>query len=241
MSTGGGEKSSEKDPLREHELVKKLVKDGKPVDYLTIRGYVGKSDSVDAVRLYLSKEFNEYIEVKKKEILHAEEISPEELEFGGTCIWVEKDTEIIKVKIQSKKQQARFMEGDIVRAQLRPEAISRARPGDQWNSLFAPVCPSDWVPCTYEWFCQPVFDTVSGPYCPPQTPGCPPPQTPGCPTPACPTPGFGAICRSLIAICFHTPDCPVADPDLGTDPTVQLKLQLDKLRAKVKKLEDEKA
>jgi len=230
VSTSQPRKSSERDPLREHELVKKLVKDGKPVDYLTIRGYVGKSDSVDAVRLYLSKEFNEYIEVKKKEILHAEEISAEELEFGGTCIWIDKDTEIIKVKVQFRKQQARFMEGDIVRTQLRPEAILRARQGDQWPSLFGPVCPTEWVPCTYEWFCQPQNATAYGPYCPHPTPGCP---TPGCPTPR-------VFCPSPMGLCPHTPDCPVFDPDLGADPTIQLKLQLDKLRAKVKKLEDEK-
>ena len=113
MSTGKDRKFSEGDPLHEHKLAKKLVRDGKPVDYLTIKGYVGKSDSEDKVRLYLNKEFNDYIQIKKSDILHAEEISHEELEFGGTCIWLDKDAEITKVKTESKKQQARFMAGEI--------------------------------------------------------------------------------------------------------------------------------
>ena len=231
VSTRKDRKFSEGDPLHEHELAKKLVRDGKPVDYLTIKGYVGKSDSEDKVRLYLNKEFNDYIQIKKNDILHAEEISHEELEFGGTCIWLDKDAEITKVKTESKKQQARFMAGEITRAQLRPEIVSRAIQDDQGISLFAPVCPSDFVPCTREWFCQVIF-TASGPYCEPPPP---PPHTP-----RCPTRGHHPICQvSQIAICY-TPDCPVSDPGYGTDPTLQLKLQIDKLRARLKKLEEEK-
>lgn len=227
MSTDKDKKPSERGPLREHELTKKLVKDGKPIDYLTIKGYVGKSESADIVRLFLNKEFNEYIEVRKSEILHAEEISNEELEFGGTCIWIGKDVEISKVKIQSKKQQARFMEGEITRSQLRPEFASKVIRGDQWNSLFAPICASDLVPCTWEWYCN----VIESARCPP---------TPYCPTPYCPTPGHGPICKSQVAICYHTPDCPVGDPDMGTDPTVYLKMQIEKLKARVKKLEEDK-
>ena len=225
------DRESSKDPLREHELAKKLVRDGKPVDHLTIKGYVGKSDSDDKIRLYLNKEFNDYVEINKSDILHAEEISHEELEFGGTCIWLDKDAEITKVKIESKKQQARFMVGEITRSQLRPEFAPRIIQGDQWASLFAPICPSDFVPCTREWFCQEIFTAV-GPYCPPP----PPPPTPRCPTRG----GYGPICRSLYAICYYTPDCPVSDPGFGTDPTLQLKSQIDKLKAKLKKLEEEK-
>jgi hypothetical protein len=231
VSTSKDRKFADRDPLREHELAKKLVRDGKPVDYLTIRGYVGKSDSEDKVRLYLNKEFNDYVQIKKSDILHAEEISQEELEFGGTCIWLDKDAEITKVKTQSKKQQARFMAGEISRAQLRPEFVSRAIQDDQGVSLFAPVCPSDFVPCTREWFCEVIF-TASGTYCEP---------TPFCPTPRCFTRGgHGPVCQRSIAICY-TPDCPITDPGFGTDPTSQLKLQIDKLRAKLKKLEEEKA
>lgn len=251
MSTNKDQKPLDKDPLREHELSKKLVKDGQPVDYLCIKGYVGKSDSDETVRLYLNKEFNEYIQVKKNDILHAEEISEEELEFGGTCIWVRKDAELTKVKIDSKKQQARFMEGEIARAQLRPEYVSKAIkrglipqslrqcPTDnivQCGSLFAPLCASDFIPCTWEWFC-PTFETAVGQIC---TEGCPPP------TPQCPSRN-NPLCPSQIVICTiqancppTTPKCPV-ETDLGTDPITQLRSQMEKLKQKIKKLEEEKA
>src|SRR4030095_6267817 len=203
MSTNRDQKYPRGDPLREHELSKKLVKNGKPVDYLKIKGYVGKSDSADIVRLYLNIEFSHYLDIKKNDILHAEEIPTGDLEFGGTCIWVKKDAELIEVKMESKKQQARFMEGEIARAQLRPEyaqkdigGIARVpqsrlficptRDTVKCGSLFAPVCASDFAPCTIEWFCQvitavgPECFTLFGPEC----------VTPVCPSVKCNSPGF---------------------------------------------------
>jgi len=259
MSTNKDQKPSDKDPLREHELSKKLLKDGQPVEYLCIKGYVGKSDSDEVVRLYLNKQFNEYIQVKKNDILHAEELSEEELEFGGTCIWVRKDAELTKVKIDSEKQQARFMEGEIARAQLSPEYVSKAIerglilvtliycPTDDHASVICTPQCTPQCPTRYDPFCpsQIVICTIQA-NCPPTTPKCPvtarcPPETPQCPSrnnPFCPTPIV--ICTIQANCPPTTPKCPV-ETDLGTDPITQLRSQLEKLKQKIKKLEEEKA
>jgi hypothetical protein len=232
--------STGKDPLREHELSRKLMKDGKPIEYLTFKGYIGKAESDDTIRLYLNKQFNEYIEIKKIEILHAEEISKEDLEFGGTCIWIEKNTEISKVKIDSRRTQAQFMEGEITRSQLKNELNLKIKQVDQGISLWSPICPSDDNPCTLGFDCQ-VFVTAGGPLCLTIGPPCPPPpHTPRCPphTPRCP-PTPRIICRSVDFAC-DTPDCPVAQEDLLNDPSVQLKSQLAKLKERIRKLEEER-
>ena len=147
MSARKDSKSDENNALREHELTKKLVKDGKPVDYLCIKGYVGKSDSNDVVRIYLNLNFNEYVEIAKSDILHAEELSTDDLEHGGTCVWIRKDAEITNVKTESLKQQAQFLEGEIARAQLKPAPALRAAGGGEggpFPTLFAPICPTEY-------------------------------------------------------------------------------------------------
>ena len=108
-----------------------------------INGYIGKSDDNDLVRLYLNLNFDEFVEVKKSDILHAEELSPNDIEMGGTCIWIKKDTEIEHIKTQSIKQQAQFLEGDIVEKQLDIEMGEYDIPqvpdtilGDCWKTRF---------------------------------------------------------------------------------------------------------
>src|SRR5574339_978163 len=148
MSKSKGSEPDGNDPLREHDLAKKLLKDGKPVDYICVKGYVGKSDSNDIIRIYLNLQFNEYVEINKSDILHAEEI--DDIEHGGTCIWVRKDAEITRVRVETTKQQAKFMQGEIAQAQLRPtpmaEAVRGLRPVP--FSVNIVECKSLGIACT---------------------------------------------------------------------------------------------
>ena len=197
MSARKDSKSDENNALREHELTKKLVKDGKPVDYLCIKGYVGKSDSNDVVRIYLNLNFNEYVEIAKSDILHAEELSTDDLEHGGTCVWIRKDAEITNVKTESLKQQAQFLEGEIARAQLKPAPALRAAGGGEggpFPTLFAPICPTEYplstcgIICpTLLVICNPTVEFACSPRCWTPLSGCQSTQfycTPRC-TPRC--------------------------------------------------------
>jgi len=111
-------KYNDKDPLKEHDLVRKLSKNGKLQPYIRINGYIGKTDNNDLVRLYLNLNFDEFMEVKRSDVLHAETLTRDDIEMGGTCIWIKKDAEVEYVKTQSTKQQAQFLEGEIVEKQL---------------------------------------------------------------------------------------------------------------------------
>ena len=101
--------------LSEHHLVGKIVKDpSKPGNAILLQGYVGKSDSPDLVRLYLDLNFDNYVDIPKNEILHSADAPEGVLEFGGTYIWVSKDTEISYVQVRTTKKQAKFLEVDIL-------------------------------------------------------------------------------------------------------------------------------
>jgi hypothetical protein len=258
MSTNKGSKPDGSDPLREHYLAKKLIKDGKPVDYICIKGYVGKSDSDDIVRIYLNLQFNEYVEINKSDIFHAEE--SDDIEHVGTCIWVRKDAEITRVRVEATKQQAKFMQGEIAQAQLRPTAIAEAARGlrpipfsinnVECKSIGIGCIPSVLLPCPT----KDIIECTIGIGCIPSVlvrcPTIPPEKTCGfiCPTmirglcdpsaiDACPTlrgcPSIVNNCASIVNICPVDPT-----PD---DPITQLKSEINKLRAKVKKLEEESA
>ena len=137
--------SDDSGPLREHELVRKLSDSGKPIDVIRIKGYVGKSDSNDMIRLYLNLNFNEYVEVNKSDIVHAEET--DDIEQGGTCIWINSKAEITRVKVESTKEQARFIEGQITTAQIKPTQVAEFTFAQKRVSLGIACIPSRFVAC----------------------------------------------------------------------------------------------
>jgi len=125
--------------LKEHELSKKLAKSAGGA--MRIKGYVGSSDSPDTVCLYLNLDFNDCVYIKKSDILDVEEAPESELEFGGTYIFVKKDSEINQVRTESIKTKASFLEGDIAKAQIKKEEkelVSQVALRNSWVD----ACPS---------------------------------------------------------------------------------------------------
>ena len=114
MSNKSNEPPNDANDVKEHELVKKIIKDiNRPGNVTVLCGYVGKSGSDDLVRLYTDLQFGEYLEIKKVDILASKEVSDDVIPFGGTCIFVDDNTEIRKVKIETTKKQAMFLGGKI--------------------------------------------------------------------------------------------------------------------------------
>ena len=297
--------SDDSNPLREHELVRKLSQSGKPIDVIRIKGYVGKSDSNDIIRLYLNLNFNEYVEVNKNDIVHAEET--DDIEQGGTCIWINSKSEITRVKVESTKEQARFIEGQITTAQIKPTQVAEFTLAQKRMSLGIACIPSRFVACPSELQCSVGFGCVPSKLvaCPSETSmfcrlrmrsiqtcsmpirasmfcrhsdafhpnlllahqslqcsvgiGCIPSRFVACPSELQCSVGFGCVpsvlvqceskqivCQpSAIDACPSMRGCPSQlacnDPvEPGDDPIMQLKSEMNKLRAKVKKLEEEK-
>ena len=176
--------SDDSDPLREHELVRKLSQSGKPIDVIRIKGYVGKSDSNDIIRLYLNLNFNEYVEVNKNDIVHAEET--DDIEQGGTCIWINSKSEITRVKVESTKEQARFIEGQITTAQIKPTQVAEFTLAQKRMSLGIACIPSRFVACPSELQCSVGF-------------GCVPSKLVACPSELQCSVGFGCVPSKLVA------------------------------------------
>jgi hypothetical protein len=136
----------DKDPLRIHDLAEKLAKHPRePANAVRLVGYVGKSDSNDILRLYLNLNFNEYVDIPRNKILYAAEAPEKVLEFGGTYIWVSKDTDITHVRVESTKQQAKFLEGRISRKYMRRGISGLGYP------LFGPGPPIVYYLPTYHY------------------------------------------------------------------------------------------
>ena len=285
--------SDDSGPLREHELVRKLSESGKPIDVIRIKGYVGKSDSNDTIRLYLNLNFNEYVEVNKSDIVHAEET--DDIEQGGTCIWINSKAEITRVKVESTKEQARFIEGQITTTQIKPTQVADFTFGQKRMSLGIACIPSKLVPCQSELQCSIGIACIPSRFVPCQSElqcsigiacipsrfvpcqselqcsigiACIPSKLVPCQSELQCSIGFGCIpsklvecsiglgCAPSLALqcgpsaidaCPSMRGCPSQlgcnDPfePVNDDPISQLKSEMNKLRAKVKKLEEEKA
>jgi hypothetical protein len=124
-------KKPDKDPLEEHELVKNVIKDpANPINATVLLGYVGKTGSDDSIRLYLNIEFNEYVDIPKNVILHAEKAPENIIEFGGTYIWIPKDAKITRTLVSTRTEPEKIMEGEITKKFVRTsdfESEVRAR------------------------------------------------------------------------------------------------------------------
>ncbi|MDE1812253.1 MAG: hypothetical protein KGH85_05235 [Thaumarchaeota archaeon] len=113
--------SGSNDSFKVHELADKIGKEvSRGGGAIRIKGYIGRSDNADTVLLYLNLNFDEYVLILKKDILHVADAPESELEMGGTYLWVKKDSQITHVKTDSTSQQAQYLEGDIARAQVKP-------------------------------------------------------------------------------------------------------------------------
>jgi hypothetical protein len=103
-----------KDDLREHDIVRKIKRRGEISNVKSIKGYLGDSPDKDYIRLFFTLDFDQSIDIPKNKIIHTEVVPKDEMEFGGTCIWVSKDTELIYTKLDRSKIEAQFIEGKIM-------------------------------------------------------------------------------------------------------------------------------
>jgi hypothetical protein len=80
--------------IEDHPLLTKLGIAG-ATNATSITGYVGPSGNPDTVRLYSSLEnLLDSIEVLRKDILHSASTPDTVLPYGGTIIWLKKDSQV---------------------------------------------------------------------------------------------------------------------------------------------------
>jgi hypothetical protein len=118
--------------VAEDPLVASLVPDPSqgPVNAAVLAGYIGRGAEEGVWRLYLTPSLNEYVEVRKDEVLHRESLPDE----GGTQIWVRDDLNVRYVRSTAQRVPA----GQIGRAYRRTlPASPRTRPAGGWTGARA--------------------------------------------------------------------------------------------------------
>jgi hypothetical protein len=122
------------DLLKEHVLAKTIIGEAdKAGSVLRLSGYIGKSKSNRIIRLYLNLNFDEYVEIPKDSIIYATTTPPGVLEFQGTYLWINRDTDITYTHIDIKKEQLNFLRGRLSRKYLRKVPSSKNNRADSAN------------------------------------------------------------------------------------------------------------
>lgn len=126
------------DKLKEHNIIQKIKKSGHDISNLNltyIKGYAADSPIKDCMRLFTTLNFDVSVDIPKDKIIHVEEVPKDKMEFGGTCVWVTKDTELTYTKIERSKIEAQFLEGKIMENYLPFAKDLRSMTGQEFMGL----------------------------------------------------------------------------------------------------------
>lgn len=104
-----------KSELKEDEIVQALVPKPEDVpDSTLVVGFLGRSEDQDAWRIYITPTLDNYIEVKKADILNAVPLETAENPIGGTAVWLKKSAKVRQSRTRTREVQASFLKGNIV-------------------------------------------------------------------------------------------------------------------------------
>ena len=84
-----------------------------PKNLIAIWGFPASSGREEYDRLYLSINFNEYIEFPHNGVVHVEDAGGPENPFSGAMVWLRRDTPVEHVRIESVDLQRGFLQGGI--------------------------------------------------------------------------------------------------------------------------------
>lgn len=133
-------KRADRPALEQDALVEALVPDPSPgpLNATVLQGYLGKSTTQGAWRLYLTPELDQFVELPEAEILHSEKQTDD-----GTLVWVRKDLPLTALRLQAAQVQAEFLGGSVASARLplTTAAAGVSAPGDDPIVTFGPPCP----------------------------------------------------------------------------------------------------
>jgi hypothetical protein len=105
--------------IRIDDFTENLVKDpDNPPNLIVLSGFVGRSTRKGYVRLYLTPELNDYIEIPEEKIHHQEQVQKVQNSLGGSQLWIERETTIVRKKVESRTMQADFLQGEITQENL---------------------------------------------------------------------------------------------------------------------------
>lgn len=129
--------------VREHPLIGKLVPDPNRPSEPTIKlaGYVGRASQEGYIRVYATlDDLSCYLEIRREDVVHAEDVPESLMEHGGTFVWVKQSAEIVQGQTQVSKIQAQFLGGGISEEFLGGAEAGGAGLGAQQPYTITPQC-----------------------------------------------------------------------------------------------------
>ncbi len=121
-------------PLRDDEFVYHVVKDpSDPPDTLLLVGFVGKSENVDCVRVYMDVMLAAYVDIPKSAVLHGQRIPESQSPLGGWYVWVKRDLDLVDTIRNAYAKLAEVQEEYM--QNLKPEADSFGDMSPGWPQL----------------------------------------------------------------------------------------------------------
>ena len=87
---------AQNDPeIKEDEVVRELVADPRDVPESTlIVGFVGRSEDEDKWRVYITPTLDNYVEIRRKDILKTAPLESSDSPIGGTAVWIRKSAKV---------------------------------------------------------------------------------------------------------------------------------------------------
>lgn len=166
-----GEQSTQ-GPGRQDDLIARIVPDPANVpDVKSLVGWLGSSAREGHVRLYVSPDLDEYLDVPEDAVRHSE-ATGDRSSVGATVIWVDRSATLHHTRTRSREVGGDFLQGAIVAAYLRgarqasvlgAAALGRLRLQDT-DVTVCKTCPhSDFAPvCTLATSCATTVKTDPG-------------------------------------------------------------------------------
>lgn len=98
----------------ENPLTRSLVPDGETPDgFIVFTGLAGRSNRPRFVRLYLSEELDEYVEIAEADVRYSQTIEPPASPLGVTKVWVLQTAAVRHTVVQTRTAQADLIQGEI--------------------------------------------------------------------------------------------------------------------------------
>jgi hypothetical protein len=181
------------------DWIKNVVPDpSTPPNTIMVRGYFGDAPTEDDIRIYLSENLDQYVDVADDAIYHAEPADTPGMPPGLHYIWIDRDADMQHEPLMQPQtgRKQKFLEGRIQRNYARQV---NTQPGGQ-----AQMQPQQQIPAS-QWFCPPpsqyVICNLPTRICPSLVDGCQSQQY------LCPPPSQYVICERPP---LRTMDCPSA-------------------------------
>jgi hypothetical protein len=100
--------------MKPDAITERLVPDPSHVpDVRVVAGFLGNTTREGYWRLYLTADLTTYIEFRQEDVVHSEQLKPEDSPLGGTVVWIKRDANVRRIRTTSREAQADFLQGAI--------------------------------------------------------------------------------------------------------------------------------